>query len=128
MPAAAKPMLSARPMDATPSSLVGFWARAMCSADRGRARWREHAPIPLPTLGARTRRLAVDPSPRIDRRPFFGHLGRLLTACDHFDVGFLFGKDPPYADLSVPQSVGELGVYFDPIASVVGLDNHRGIS
>jgi hypothetical protein len=50
----------------------------------------------------------------------------LLTACDDFDVALLFGKDPPYADLSVPHSVGELGVYFDAIASVVRLNDHGG--
>jgi hypothetical protein len=69
--------------------------------------------------------LPVDPPARIDDGSFLGDLCRLFTACDEFDVRLIFRKDSPDAYVSVPQPVGEFGVRFDPIASVVRFDNHR---
>jgi hypothetical protein len=77
-------------------------------------------------LRKRTLRLPIDPSPHIDRGSFFGCLCGSLTARDDFDVCLLIGKDPPYAHLSVPHPVGELGIHFDPIATIIRFDDHRG--
>jgi hypothetical protein len=75
---------------------------------------------------SRNRRLQlpIDPPAGIDCGPLLGHLCGVFTARDDFDVSLLFGKDPPYTHLSVPQAAGKFRVHFDTIAPVLRLDDH----